>query len=196
MNLSLFLIALSGIFWTITYIASIQIGFKQRTFAIPFWALSLNFAWELLCSILGYAEMGFTDQVIVNIVWLIFDIFILITYFKFGRNESNLSNKMFYLWSIIGILTSIITQYLFIKEFGLVLGSSYSAFLQNLLMSILFIDLLNKRQSSKGQTMLIAISKCLGTIAPTILFGYIGSERIGGQNNFILGIGLLTGQTH
>ena len=140
----------------------------------------------------GLSEIGINEQIAVNIIWFIFDIFIIITYFKFGFRESKFKSKnTFYTWSIIAILSSLIVQYLFIHEFGLILGSSYIAFLQNLLMSVLFIDLLHKRQSSEGQSMLIAVSKCLGTVAPTILFGYIGIQRLGGPNDFILVMGFV-----
>lgn len=192
MSIQVFLVFLSGLFWTIVYIDAIRIGFKHKTYAIPFWALALNIAWELLCTVFGLIEIGINEQIAVNIIWFIFDIFIIITYFKFGFRESKFKSKSnFYTWSIIAILSSLIVQYLFIHEFGLILGSSYIAFLQNLLMSVLFIDLLHKRQSSEGQSMLIAVSKCLGTVAPTILFGYIGIQRLGGPNDFILGMGFV-----
>lgn len=192
MHIKVFLALLSGLFWTIVYIDAIRIGFKQKTFAIPFWALALNIAWELLCTVFGFLGFGVNEQIIVNVIWFVFDIFILITYFKFGFQESSFQNiNSFYAWSLLAITTSFIIQYLFIHEFDLVHGVSYAAFLQNLLMSILFIDLLHKRQSSKGQSMLIAVAKCLGTIAPTILFGIVGLDLMGGQNKFILGIGIV-----
>jgi hypothetical protein len=49
----------------------------------------------------------------------------------------------------------------------------YSAFLQNLLMSILFINLFIKRGNMEGQSMLLAVSKWIGTLAPTIIFGIL-----------------------
>ena len=76
MNTTLFLVALSGICWTVVYVDAIRIGFRNKTYAIPFWALALNFAWELLCTIIGYQEIGINDQMIANIVWLFCDAFI------------------------------------------------------------------------------------------------------------------------
>jgi hypothetical protein len=64
-------------------------------------------------------------------------------------------------------------------------AAQYSAFLQNLLMSGLFIALFVARRGSRGQTLLIAFAKWIGTLAPTILLGAIGSS------GFILGIGIL-----
>lgn len=192
MHIKVFLALLSGFFWTIVYIDAIRIGFKQKTFAIPFWALALNIAWELLCTVFGYMGFGVNEQIVVNAVWFVFDVFILITYFKYGFQESKFRNiNSFYAWSLIAITASFIIQYLFIHEFDLVHGVSYAAFLQNLLMSILFIDLLHRRESSKGQSMLIAVAKCLGTVAPTILFGIVGLDLMGGPNTFILGIGIV-----
>jgi hypothetical protein len=77
----------------------------------------------------------------------------------------------FYTWGIVGLAAAFIIQYSFIVEFGLLMGAVYSAFLQNLLMSILFITMSVQRGTSEGQTMLIAVSKWIGTAAPTVLMG-------------------------
>lgn len=192
MSIHVFLVFISGIFWTIVYIDAIRIGFKYKTYAIPFWALALNIAWELLCTVFGIIEVGVNEQIVVNIVWFIFDVFIVYTYFKYGFQDSNFTiRNQFNFWSIVIIGGSFLIQYLFIYEFGLIRGVIYAAFLQNLIMSVLFINLLEKRQSSKGQSMLIAISKCIGTIAPTILFGYLGTRATAGPVHFVLGVGAL-----
>jgi hypothetical protein len=43
-----FLVLLSGLCWTVVYIDSVRLGFKDKTYAMPFWALALNIAWELM----------------------------------------------------------------------------------------------------------------------------------------------------
>jgi len=68
-------------------------------------------------------------------------------------------------------------QYSFSIEFGN-LGPWYSAFIQNLIMSILFINILVSRGSTKGQSLTIAVSKWIGTLAPTILFGIIRGNQL------------------
>ena len=40
------LIVISGICWSAVYIDSIRIGFKQKTYCMPLFALGLNIAWE------------------------------------------------------------------------------------------------------------------------------------------------------
>jgi hypothetical protein len=49
------LIAVSGIAWTIVYIASIHIGLKQQTYAMPVAALALSIAWESIYTVHGLA---------------------------------------------------------------------------------------------------------------------------------------------
>ncbi|MDP9251779.1 MAG: hypothetical protein M3O80_02135 [Chloroflexota bacterium] len=66
-------------------------------------------------------------------------------------------------------------------------AGQYSAFLQNLLMSGLFIAMFVARRGPRGQTLLIAFAKWIGTLAPTILFGFIYDSL------FVIGIGLLCG---
>ena len=52
-------------------------------------------------------------------------------------------------------------------------------------MSVLFIAMFVARRGSRGQSLVIAVAKWIGTLAPTILFGALAGSA------FILGIGLL-----
>jgi len=194
MSLTLFLLLLSAICWSVVYVDSIRVGFKHKTFAMPFWALALNIAWEFLHTVLNFGADSFSVQTVVNGIWFFLDVFIVISFFKFGYQffPKNIQKKWFYIWSIVGLVVSFLLQYLFIVEFGKGKGASYSAFLQNLLMSVLFIVMLVQRGSSNGQTLTIAICKCIGTIAPTILFGVVGHEIFGEANSFILAVGIVT----
>lgn len=183
-----FLIIVSGLAWTIVYIDSIRIGMKDKTFAMPFWALALNIAWELLHAVFGFREAGLTLQIAINGIWFLFDLGLLYTFFRYGRRyfPKQYHPSWFYAWGIFGLLTAFILQFTFIQEFGLLMGAVYSAFLQNLLMSILFIVMLGQRNSSEGQTLLIAISKCIGTLAPTIYMGVLGIESFMQPNRLVL----------
>lgn len=46
--------------------------------------------------------------------------------------------------------------------------------------------MLANRGSSEGQSLLIAVNKWIGTMAPTIVFGILGAEGFPGQNRLIL----------
>jgi len=78
-------------------------------------------------------------------------------------------------WSLLGLITALLVQIAFVREFGVGKGAAYSAFLQNLLMSVLFINLLVGRGNAEGQSIMIAVNKWIGTLAPTILYGLVGS---------------------
>jgi hypothetical protein len=132
-------------------------------------------------------------QNIINAIWFALDLGILYTYFKYGRKyfPRNAPAGAFAGWSIIGIITALGIEYAFIKEFGVAAGAGYSAFLQNLLMSILFIDMFIRRGSDQGQSLYLAINKWLGTLAPTVLYGFLGEGGFPSGSFLILVLGIL-----
>ena len=186
--MDLFLTAVSGIAWTIVYIEAIRLGFKYKTYAMPIAALGLNIAWEWIYAVSDLSvEPGLQGWV--NLTWALADVVILFTFFRYGRRElpGFVSRPLFIAWGVAIILTSFLVQWLFIVEFGMAgnAAATYSAFLQNLLMSGLFIAMFIARRGPRGQSLLIAIAKWIGTLAPTIAIGFL-------ENNlFVIGIGLL-----
>jgi hypothetical protein len=189
--IKIILTVVSGICWTVVYIEGIRVGFRDRSYAIPFYALALNFAWELLHTVFGF-RTGVSLQTIINTVWFTFDVGILYTYFRYGRKyfPRNLPSSWFTGWSILGLLMALGVEYAFIREFGVAVGAGYSAFLQNLLMSVLFINMLVKRGSREGQSLTIAVNKWIGTLAPTILFGIVGDGGFPKGSFLILVLGI------
>lgn len=181
------LIIISGICWSAVYVDSIRTGFKQKTYCMPLFALGLNIAWE---GIYAYTDLfvrkDIGAQAIANTAWFLLDIFIVVSFFKYGKDEmdSDLGKKLFIPWTVLVLICCFILQILFMYEFGNVEGEKYSAYLQNIAMSISYLYMLNRRKSSKGQTMIIAVCKCIGTLTPTI-FGTIEG------NMFILVTGII-----
>lgn len=178
--MALFLTLVSGFCWTWVYIECIRIGFRQKTYAMPLLALALNFAWEIIHSYLGVTENPtITTQTVVNICWGVADVFVVATWLRFGRRywPERLGAPTFYAWGALVFVVSFVIEVMFVSEFGIAAGSRYSAFLQNLLMSTLFIDMFFKRKGPEGQALTIAVNKWIGTLAPTILFGYIEQSR-------------------
>lgn len=181
------LIIISGICWSVVYVDSIRTGFKQKTYCMPLFALGLNIAWEGIYSFTDlFIRHSYGAQAIANACWFILDIFIVVTWFKFGKEEcqDEVSRKWFVPWTILVLVSCFVLQILFMQEFGAVEGEKYSAFLQNIIMSVAYLNMLKARKSSKGQTMTIAVCKCIGTLTPTI-FGAIEG------NKFILVTGVI-----
>jgi hypothetical protein len=177
---------LSGVAWTVVYAEAIRIGFTQRTYAIPVAALMLNIAWEWLYAFLDLTSMPGV-QGYVNLVWALADVAIVVTFFRFGFAEfSDRMRRRTFTVGGVGLLgVSVAVQLLFLGEFGRSNGEVYSAFLQNLLMSGLFIAMFLARHGGRGQSLVIAVAKWLGTLAPTVQFGLVSGR------GFVLGIGLL-----
>ncbi len=165
--MEVFFTLLSGICWIIVYEECVRLGFRQKTYAMPLFALSLNLAWESIHSIYGFANGDFSVQTYVNAVWCLVDIVIMYTYFRYGKEEfDGCDSKSFMAWSILAVVMSFAVQWGFVLDFGRVSAMQYSAYIQNLIMSVLFIAMLKKRKSSRGQSMLLAVAKWIGTLAP------------------------------
>jgi hypothetical protein len=87
--------------------------------------------------------------------------------------------KWFVPWSVLAVGVGFVTQYYAALEFPGLFGPTYPAFVINLVMSILFIDMLVRRDGVEGQSMGVALFKWLGTAAPTILFySHTGSDLV------------------
>jgi hypothetical protein len=182
----LFLTLLSGVAWTIVYIVSIRVGFTERTYAIPFAALALNIAWESIYAVNGLI----TDrsvQTYINVAWGLADVVIVYTFFRYGSLglPGFVRRWMFVAWGIAVIVAAYVVQWLFVVQFGWTAAPSYSAFLQNVLMSALFIAMFVARRGPHGQSIVIAAAKWIGTLAPTMVFGALAGSA------FILGLGIL-----
>lgn len=189
MDLHLFLTLLSGLCWTLVYVDGIRVGIRDRSYAIPFWALALNLAWELLYAVQGFGSYGMRPQTLINILWFLFDVGILYTFFRYGKRylPQRISPVYFYLWAVLGLVSAFVLQWVFYQEFGLIKGAKYSAYLQNLLMSVLFITMLVQRGGSEGQSLYIAVNKWIGTLAATLHLGILDE----GPRSFILTVGIL-----
>ena len=175
--MELLLTLLSGIGWTLVYIDSICKGFKDKTYAIPLYALGLNFAWEVIY----FRDIGSAGvQGIVNLIWMLCDAVIVYTYFKFGKSEfPDNAKKQFLPFSLLSFAACIVFQLAFLLEFPAgIEAATYSAFAQNAAMSILFVIMLYRRNSTRGQSMLIAWAKWIGTLAPTLLLGIVSQFNI------------------
>jgi hypothetical protein len=186
MELALTLV--SGVAWTVVYVEAVRLGFRDRTYAIPVVALALNLAWEVVYGFRGMAE-GVSPQAVVNVAWALADVVVVVTFVRFGRAElpSRVPRPVF-LGSAAALLAgAFAVQLLFLDAFGGFAGPRYAAFLQNLLMSGLFIAMFVARRGTRGQSVLLAAAKWIGTLAPTVLFGVLEGDG----SRFILGLGAL-----
>lgn len=71
---------------------------------MPLFALGLNIVWEGMYAYLDlFVRQNIGVQAIANTCWFVLDIFILVTWFKFAREEfeSETAKKWFITWTFI-----------------------------------------------------------------------------------------------
>jgi hypothetical protein len=155
----------SGIFWALVYLLIIRLGFRDKTYGMPIAALCANISWEFIFSFMIPHDR---PQNYINVVWFVFDLVIVFQTLRFGRVVFE-PRRLFYPAFLLGLVTSCGVILAITYEFSDWDGK-YAAFGQNLMMSVLFIAMLLKRNNVSGQSVYIALFKMLGTILPSILF--------------------------
>jgi hypothetical protein len=142
----------SGVLWTITYLLIVRRGFLDHTYGMPLVALCANLSWEFIF------PQGPVQRP-VNIVWFSLDLIILYQLLRFGPREfPRLQKRLFYGMVALALLTAFFAVVSVTLEFEDYDGA-YSAFGQNLMMSVLFIVMLHSRGSLRGQSLSIALTK-------------------------------------
>ena len=158
----------SGFFWTLTYILIIRRGLIDKRYGMPVIALCANISWEFIFSFIFPHK---PPQLYVDYVWFFFDLGILIQYLYWGKKDFplNLNRNLFYPAFVISLVLCYLMIIMISHEFDEYEGI-YAAFGQNIMMSVLFIYLLLKRNDPAGQSLYIALFKMIGTIIPSVLF--------------------------
>lgn len=167
------------IFWSVAYIECIRIGLQKKTYCMPFFAICMNMTWETL-SLIDYLNHDGTNAALyfTYAVWMLLDIGIVCTYLLYGKKELKafLSswgiqdythvNKLFIARTLFGFAVVIgVILYLY---FNVVSWKGYFSFINNLIMSALFIGMFFLRRGGNSQSLSIAITKCIGTLCATI----------------------------
>ncbi len=186
-----FLVGISGLAWTVVYIELIRRGNRDKACGMPLFALTLNLAWEWIYGIDGlFISKSFIPaQSIANIAWAVCDVFVMMTWVKYGKQYlPERAKKYFVPYTVLAVLFGFAMQFAFYFNCATVeLASIYSAFLQNAAMSVMFIVMLFRRDDTKAQSMTIAAAKWLGTLTPTI-YGQLNGNSAAG---FILITGIV-----
>ena len=169
-TLGLLVGALSSLFWTLAYALIIRQGAKDRTFAMPLTALGANLAWECIFLVETLRHSVYDARLAMILPWTLLDGAIVYQCFRFGPNDFQQPLvKKYFRSGLLGILTlAAVILFSFVREFHDAIGW-YAAFGQNLMMSILFVAMIIRRDSLRGQSIYIAICKFLGTFFAFLL---------------------------
>lgn len=150
----------SAAFWSFAYILMIRRGFKDRTFAEPVTVCCVNFAWEFLFGF-HYAVPDLVRHG--NQIWMILTGIILWTCWKHGPDD--FANPFIRKWlrpsllPIIGLC--LLIEWGFVEAFQDYFGKALGC-VTGVINAVVFLAMLLRRQSIKGQSCYIALGMFLG----------------------------------
>lgn len=158
---------LSGIFWTIAYLLIIRRSIQDRSVGMPMAAVCLNIAWEFIFSFIYPSRK---PQLYINYVWFFLDSIVVIQFLKLNKTEfgKHLPKNFFYPAFFSTLVVSFFNMLFFTHNFSVAKGATYTAFEINLIMSMLFINMLFSRNDVRGQSIYIAIAKTIGTACASL----------------------------
>ena len=147
--------------WAVAYILIIRRARLDKLHGMPAAALCANLAWEF-----SFALVFPSHPLVLRAVyfgWLVMDLVIAWQYLQYGRAvfTPRLPPGWFLPSFAAGLLVALVFTITYTVQFddqGLV-----AAFIGNTLMSGLFIDMLLRRGSVRGQSLAIAVCKMLAT---------------------------------
>lgn len=130
-----------------------------------------------------YVVAGLADpsvQTVINFVWCFCDVLIVYTYFRTDHKYLPERARPYFIpYSILAFASAFALQLMFYIYFDTRMeAAQYSAFLQNVLMSFLFLVMLFRRNSTEGQSVTIAAAKWIGTLAPAIQQGILQDTNL------------------
>jgi hypothetical protein len=150
--------------WTISYALIIRRGHLDGTWGMPFPALCLNLAYEL---VFGFLHPLPSPANYVNMAWFLVDLLILAQFLRHGRTAlPAYCSKHLFLPAIAGCLGIAIGVCLTVTaDLGLARGNSYLGWGADLLICASFVGWIQRREDVRGQSLWIAVTRMLGSWA-------------------------------
>lgn len=165
---------ISGFGWGIAYVDIVNRGFRDKTYGMPLFALALNISWEFLVGFVINTENNIYRWI--SGLWCVMDLFILYTYFRFGRRYFPAALAGYFVpWSLAAFVTGAIAMTAIIIPIGTWFGTLLTAWPMTLIMSISFVAMLHHRDGVEGQSLYIAISKFVGSLGAAYVLWRIGT---------------------
>ncbi len=166
---------LTALGWVIAYVLIIRRGFLEKTYGVPMVALAGNIVWEFLFGFCirppGSEPINFL-WIIINVTWFGLECVIFWQMLKFGINEKWPSRSFFFSWIVIAVIFALGAELAITYQLNDWEGR-YASFVDDFMMSVLFVNLLYSR-GVRGQSVYIGISRLIGTLAISI--GYLVKE--------------------
>jgi len=167
--------------WVAAYVVILIRGFRDKACGMPLAALAVNFAWEVMW---GFVLPDKPPMGMINKIWAVVDVLIIVQFLAYARPRApkGLPKGSFYPLTLlvfaIGFGVVVLGSYEF-RDWEI--GGAYIAYLDNLMMSALFVGWALHREDVDGQSMWVAITKGVGTAAISVAQYDINEAVIGGS---------------
>lgn len=160
--------------WLPAYALAIHRAAVDKWVGIPVTLVGINLAWEFTHSLV---IEQLPEQRPINFGAVVLDIFILRQALQYGHKDLPRLSKRTVQLLVLGILAYssvflVVLTYELSDFYGIYAGMGI-----NLYLSIAFILMLRQRQSSAGQSLYVAIGKCLGSLMAGLLFLFLMPDR-------------------
>lgn len=159
--------------WIVAYVLMFLKARAHRTYALPMVAICLNFAWELLASLVWPNPVLLWRTF--DRLWLGFDVLLVWQLLRHGRAEMTIPEVRRHFPAVVAAIFALALagQHTFVMQSFDRLGLM-AAFLINLVMSALFIPFFfARRDDLRGLSLPAAWCKLLGTLGTSIECHYL-----------------------
>lgn len=160
--------ALGGlVFWCVAYLLMIRRGLRDQSYGMPLVALCLNVAWETFFSLFSEAQMA--NRMAYGI-YLAFDLGVLWTCWRFGRDDFGSPLIRKYFRPIL--IALLVGGFFLVRQFSYSFDDSFggiSATFTTLLLSVLMVGMILRRDSVRGQSFYIGVLVLLGDVCGWVM---------------------------
>ena len=151
------------VLWQVAYVLILRQARSERIYGMPFMALCFNLAWEFTFAFL-HPHPG--PALWFNVLWFVVDLGLLWQLLRYAEADfpKLLRGRLFGPSVALGLSLALMCILGITYEFNDWYGT-YTGWGQNLMMSVLFISMLCRRESSAGQNLYIGVAKLFATVA-------------------------------
>ncbi|MFD9702441.1 hypothetical protein [Lentzea sp. NPDC059081] len=148
--------------WTLTYLLAIRQAVLDGRVGVPAHLVAVNFAWEFT---LTFVLEQVPEQRPVNLLWCLLSGVLLYQAFRFGHADHPRMSPRAFRWSVAGVAVwAALAVLAAANEFHDTNGM-YTGMIIQVPLSASFLFLLDRRGSSAGQSMHLAVVKLAGSVA-------------------------------
>jgi predicted neutral ceramidase superfamily lipid hydrolase len=161
--LQLWLFGIGAAFWVLSYVYIVRTIVKHKFVEMPAGVLCANITWEFLWAFVFTQNLGEAIGIGYKL-WFFFDAYVVWQFYRYGDKQTVPSLKPYYKWVFTFALVAwFVAQYFYIKQgFDNPIGA-HSAYIINILISLLYILLFLRLEDKSVLSFTAGWARGLGT---------------------------------